>query len=183
MQDHYKAQKIRALLNGQIRQRLSYTMDNVAAIWHVESCKGVQLPECRGGIYYPQGKTQKLIQLIVFVLDTKYINWAEDNNLIVKAKWVNENHTPYIESTTPKIHYPPKKQGPRAGRNQTYEDVYDRLSILVDDLTPIYIIAETLHLGPGKTTAFRHRYRIEKAQAQAKKALTDVKKRVKVNDK
>lgn len=143
---------LRGLLNGQLRNREIYTIDNISAIWHLKSCNGVDLPQCRGGIFYP--KPEKW-HMLVFVTDPQYNRWAEENNLKILHKWVNTNHIPWDEYNKP-------EKVPSPISNIKYEDIIDQLGPLVDDLWTVRAISEKLNLGMSKTTQFRKRYRIER---------------------
>jgi|TARA_B110000908_G_C10023466_1_gene343958 hypothetical protein len=166
--------RLRAALNAQIRNRGEYNLDNVSAIWHVTSCKGVQLPNCRGGIFYPQGKTQSNYKIIVFVTDPQYNNWAESIGLDIISKWVN----PYHKPLGPGVNTQPKNPI----QKRTYEEVYDELWKLTADLAKIDHIALALNMGLSRARSFRNRMRVEQAKlrTKAKDRIEVGKKRVSI---
>lgn len=164
--------RLRAALNAQIRGKSSpYDLDNVSAIWHVESCKGVALPKCRAGVFYPQGKTQAGYKIIVFVTNPKFNNWAEDEGLTIISKWVNTRHIPYDEvNGNNKVDLGINKR--------TYEEVYDELWLLVDDLAKVDTIALKLGIGLSRALGFRNKMRLEQSAVKHAKQLEQ--KRIKI---
>lgn len=155
--------KLRSSLNGQIRSRSDYKLENVSAIWHVSSCKGVALPACTSGVFYPQGKTQGDYKQIVFVTEVEFNNWAEENNLTIMCKWVNENHVSLTGKTPPSTDsFTPNSRG----RKSTYQSLHNELWDLVADVQPLRTIAYALGIGLDKATRYRHKMRIEQAQAK-----------------
>jgi hypothetical protein len=151
--------RLRSLINGKLRSRECYNIHNVSAIWHVESCKGIHLPKCRGGIVYPNAKTQENYKVVVFVTDPQYNNWAEDAGLEIKAKWLNEHHIAISTGIVTKVAKPVK---------QTYNEVHDQLWKLVADLASPATIAEELGIPINRARGFKHKMRLEQCRARTK---------------
>jgi|TARA_R110000764_G_scaffold105796_3_gene191517 hypothetical protein len=166
--------RLRSLLNGKLRSRECYNIDNVSAIWHVTSCKGTHLPKCRGGVIYPNAKTHDKYKILVFVTDPQFNNWAEDAGLEIKAKWTNQHH---IAISTGKV--------TKADNivKLSYEELHDKLWILVDDLSSAATIADELGIGLGRARTFKNKMRLEQARARTKAAEAKNNKRISVGHK
>jgi hypothetical protein len=154
MNNPYIELRLRAAINSQLRNRQVYTIENVSCVWNLLSCKGIHLPKCRGGILYPKGKSYKDFDMIVFITDPQYNNWAEDNGLDVRHKWINEHHEPLIESGSNSVNH----------NSVEYEDVYEQLSELIEQSLPNHKMATILNIGQAKCRKFAHRYISQKGK-------------------
>ena len=163
--------RLRQLLNGKLRNRNQYNIDNVSAIWHVTSCKGVDLPKCTGGILYLPKTRFNDYKVVVFVTDPIYNNWAEDAGLEIRCKWVNEHHIHHISGKVTQVVIESKK---------TYSDVHSELWKLVDDLATPTEIATQLEIPVNRAMYFKRKMRIEQAEYRTKQKN---KKRVRLHDK
>jgi len=163
--------RLRQLLNGKLRNRNEYNINNVSAIWHVTSCKGVDLPKCTGGILYPPKTRFYDYKVVVFVTDPIYNNWAEDSGLEIRCKWVNEHHIHHISGKVTQVVLESKK---------TYADVHSELWKLVDDLATPTEIAAQLEIPVNRAMYFKRKMRIEQAEYRTKQKN---KKRVRLHDK